>query len=150
MKTRSRSVTALAFSSVMIGLYCQFAAVALIVAGSVFSSDSSAYTAISFVHGAVFAGLTFASYFLAYGFWTHKSWSWAGGIALFVTLAVANVSLSIVSTNFTSMVLPLAAAVVGVWYLNRPAVKAELLGAEAPATAPSPAPDPMKVAEPAS
>ena len=132
MQKRSFGVTTLAFSSVMVALYCQFAAVALIITGSVFSQSGSAYAAASFALGALFFGLTFASYFLAYGFWTGKSWAWAGGLALFATLVIASVALSVISTNFVSTVLPLAAAVAGVWYLNRPAVKAELLGTDVP------------------
>jgi hypothetical protein len=132
MQKRSFGVTTLAFSSVMVALYCQFAAVALIITGSVFSQSGSAYAAASFALGALFFGLTFASYFLAYGYWTSKSWAWAGGMALFATLVVASVVLSVISTNFVSTVLPLAAAVAGVWYLNRPAVKAELLGTDVP------------------
>ncbi|MEX1296466.1 MAG: hypothetical protein AB1Z67_09875 [Candidatus Limnocylindrales bacterium] len=133
MQNRSLGATTLAFSSVMIGLYAQFAAVALILTGAVFSPSGSVYAAASFALGGLFFGLTFAAYFLAYGYWTRKSWSWAGGIALLVTLLVASVVLSIISTNLTSTVLPLAGAVVGVWFLNRPAIKAELLGTDAPA-----------------
>lgn len=148
MQNRSFGTTTLAFSSVMVGLYTQFAAVALILTGSVFSPSGTIYAAASFALGALFFGLTFAAYFLAYGFWTRKSWAWAGGAALFVTLVVASVLLSLISTNFVSSVLPLAAAVVGIWFLNRPAVKADYLGAVAPAAATAAATS-MKAAEPA-
>ena len=149
MQKRSFGVTTLAFSSVMVALYCQVAAVALIITGSVFSSSGSAYAAASFALGALFFGLTFASYFLAYGFWTGKSWAWAGGVALFATLVVASVVLSVISTNFVSTVLPLAAAVAGIWFLNRPAVKAELLGTEAPAAVAVRTTSGLEAAEPA-
>lgn len=147
MHKRSFGVTTLAFSSVMIALYSQFAAVALILTGSVWSSSGSVYASASFALGALFFGLTFASYFLAYGFWTQKSWAWAGGVALLATLVVASVALSVISTNFVSTVLPLAAAVAGIWYLNRPAVKTELVVAEASTAAPVNAG--LNVAEPA-
>ncbi len=130
MKNRSSGIAILAFSSVLIGIYCQFAAVALILTGSVFSASGSVYAGFALIIGSLFFGLTFAAYFLAYGFWTRKDWSWAGGIALVITLVVASMALSVLSTNFTSTVLPLAAAVAGVWYLNRAEIKAELTGTE--------------------
>lgn len=147
MQKRSFGITTLAFGSVMIALYSQFAAVSLILTGSVWSSSGSIYATASFVLGALFFGITFASYFLAYGFWTRKSWAFAGSVTLFVTLVVASVALSVVSTNFTSTVLPLAAAIAGIWYANRPAVKAELVVEEAPAAGQVNAG--MNVAEPA-
>ncbi len=149
MQKRSLGVTTLAFSSVMIALYSQFAAVALILTGSVFSQSGSVLAAASFTLGAVFFGLTFAAYFLAYGFWTAKSWAWAGGMAVVVTLVVASVILSVISSNFVSSVMPLVAAVAGIWYLNRPAIKAELLGTEAPAVATVGSNAGIEVAEPA-
>ena len=149
MQKRSFGVTTLAFSSVMVALYCQFAAVALIITGSVFSQSGSAYAAASFALGALFFGLTFASYFLAYGFWTGKSWAWVGGMALFATLAIASVVLSDISTNFVSTGLPLAAAVAGVWYPNRPTVKAERRGTETPAAAGVRTTSGLEAAEPA-
>ena len=149
MKKRSRGVTGLAFSSVLIGIYSQFAAVALILTGSVFSTSGSAYAGFAFILGSLFLGLTFASYFLVYGFWTRKSWSWAGGIALVITVAVASVALSVVSSNFLSSLLPMAAAVAGVWYLNRPEVKAELTGTEVSTQQSLNVADTFEVAEPA-
>lgn len=149
MQNRSAGVTILAFSSIMVALYGQFAAVSLILTGAIWSSSGSIYASVSFALGVVFAVLVVAAYFLAYGFWTGKSWAWAGGMGLFATLVIASVVLSVVSTNFVSTVLPLAAAVAGVWFLNRPAVKAELLGTEVPAAAAVPANGGLEVAEPA-
>jgi hypothetical protein len=149
MQERSHGVTTLAYSSVLIGLYCQFAAIALILTGSVYAPSGEPSAAMALLLGALFFGLTFASYFLGYGFWTRKHWSWAGGIALFVTLVVASAALSIISTDFVSTLMPLAAAVAGIWYLNRPAVKAELLGTEVPEKAPTAVPDSLEGAQPA-
>jgi hypothetical protein len=136
MQERSHGAMALAFSSVLIGLYCQFAALALIVTGSVFSPSGSVHVAATFVIGAAFLGLTFAAYFLAYGLWTRKSWSWAGGVAFLIAFALANVVLSVLSTNFLSSALPLLGGVAGIWYLNRPSIKAELLGLDAAEASP--------------
>lgn len=149
MQPRSHSVTILAYSAVMVGLFCQFAAAALLITGSVFAPSGEMSAMVTLVIGAVFFGLTFASYFVAYGLFTRKTWSWAGSITLFVTLVVASAALSFVASNFVSTVLPLVAAVVGVWYLNRPAVKAELLGTDVPAATPVSAPSSLDGAEPA-
>ena len=135
MQDRSLGVTALAFSSVMIGLYCQFAAIVLILTGSVFTAAGSMHAAMALVNGAIFLGLTVAAYFVGYGLWTRKHWSWAGAVALFVVLIGANVVLSALATNLLSTVLPAIGAVVGIWYLHRPAVKTELLGSATPAPA---------------
>ena len=149
MHGRSHGVTALAYGSVLIGLYCQFAALGLILTGSVYAPSGEPSAAATLVIGAFFFGLTFASYFLGYGYWTHKSWSWAGGIALFAVLVVASAALSLVASDFVSTILPLATAVVGIWYLNRPAIKAELLGTEMPAQVPVATHESLKGAEPA-
>ncbi len=149
MKKRSYGVTALAFSSVLIALYCQFGAVALILTGSVFSRSGVEHATLALVLGALFFGLTFASYFLAYGYVTRKSWAWAGGIAFFAAFVVANLGLSVVSSNYISTVLPLAGAIVAIWYLNRPAVKAEFLGDEATVEPRATVPDALEIAEPA-
>ena len=149
MRERSFGVTALAFSSIMIALYSQFAAIALILTGSVFTAAGSVPAVFVLILGAVFLGLTFASYFLGFGFWTKKHWSWASGVVLFTSFVVANVVLSAISSNFVSSIVPALAAVVGVWYLHRPAVKAELMSETSPAAMTLPAADALEGAEPA-
>jgi len=149
MQERSIGVTALAVCSVVVALYCQFAAVALILTGAVYSPTGSMEAAWAIVIGTLFFGLTFTSYFLGYGFWARKHWSWAGGIVVLVTLVVASMSLSLLATSFISSVLPISAAVAGIWFLNRPAIKAELLGPEDQASASISVHDAMNAAEPA-
>ena len=134
MHHRSFGVTVLAFSSVMVGLYCQFGALALILAGSVFTPTGSTPAAFALLLGATFLGLTFAAYFLGYGFWTRKHWSWAGGIALFGVLVGTSLVLSFVSSSYLSSVSPIIVSVIAVWYLNRPVIRAELLGQPEPST----------------
>lgn len=149
MQDRSFGVTTLAFSSVMVGLYSQFAAITLLLAGSVFTPAGSSSGAFALVLGALFLGLSGAAYFLGFGFWTRKHWSWAGGVALFGVLAGASLALSFMSTNFLSSIMPLVAGALVVWYLNRPAIKAELLGRSQPKESQAAAPDGLKGAEPA-
>jgi hypothetical protein len=148
MQHRSIGITALAFSSVMIGLYCQYAAMALILAGSVFTPTGSTPAAIALLVGVVFLGLTVAAYFVGYGFWTRKHWSWAGGIALFGVLVGASLVLSFMATDYLSSVSPAVVAVIAVWYLNRPAIRAELLGEKEPARTQSAAPEALEAAGP--
>ena len=148
MHDRSFGVTVLAFSSVMVGLYCQFGAIALILMGSVFTPTGSTPAAFALVIGAVFLGLTFAAYFLGYGFWTRKHWSWAGGIALFGVLVGASLVLSFISSSYLSSVSPIVVAAIAVWYLNRPVIRAELLGEPEPSTTESPATEKLEAPSP--
>jgi len=149
MRDRSLGVTVLAFGSVMIGLYCQFAAIALLFAGSVYSVTGTTSAAISLTLGAVFLGLTFASYLVGFGLWTRKHWSWAGSIAVLAVLVGTSLALSLVTSSFISSIMPLVAAAAGLWYLNRPAIKAELLRRPIAAKAPTPVSDGLEVVEPA-
>ena len=147
MQKRSFGVTTLAFSSVMVGLYCQFAAITLMLAGSVFTPTGSISGAITLLLGAVFLGTMVAAYFLGYGFWTRKHWSWAGGVALFGVLAGSSLVLSVMASNYLYSITPLVAGVLVVWYLNRPAIKAELLGQSQPEQVQAAGTDGLKSAE---
>jgi K+ transporter len=127
---RPLGITALAFVSVMVGLYCQIAAIALLLGamlGGVFGSD---LTGVVIIMGALNLGLMAAAYFLGYGFWTQRHWSWAGGIVVFSTLIVTSILLMLVSTNVLSALVPSLGAAAAIWYLFRPATKALLLGAD--------------------
>ena len=148
MRDRSFGVTILAFGSVMVALYCQFAAVALILTGAVFSPSGSTHASLAIINGAMFFGLVIASYFLAYGLWTRKHWSWAGALALFAGFVGANVLLSALSATPVNTLLPAIGAGLGIWYLNRPATKAELLGTAVPVAVRVRANEGMEMAEP--
>ncbi len=149
MRDRSLGVTALAFGAVMVALYGQFAAVALLLMGSVSTTAGSSLGPITLITGAFFMGLTVAAYLVGYGFWTGKHWSWAGGMVVLVSLIVASLILSVISTNFVSLVLPSIGAVVAFVYLQRPAVRAELLGTEPKAHASCSVPCRIDAADPA-
>ena len=148
MRERSLGVTALAVSSVMVAIYGQYAAIALLMTGSVYTAAGSPSAALALILGAVFLGLTVAAYLVGYGLWSRKHWAWASGVTLFVVFAIANVLLSVLSANFTSTILPALAAIVAVWYFYRPSVKAELLGEDETAASPVGASDTLKGAEP--
>jgi hypothetical protein len=134
MRNRSIGVTALAFSTIMLAIYGQYAAIVLLMTGSVFTPFGSFAAAASLVTGATFMGITVAAYVVGFGLWTRRSWSWNGAIAVYAAFLVANIVLSILATNFVSAVLPTIGAIAAVAYLQRPAVRAEITGEAIPAT----------------
>lgn len=138
MRDRSLGVTALAFFTVMVALYSQMAAIALILGGSIFTAAGSVQGAAALLTGALFLGVAIAGYVVGYGFWTCRHWAWAGGMVVFAALIGANLILSFISANLLSAVLPVVGSVIAIWQLQRPATKAELLGTEiADATSPN-------------
>jgi hypothetical protein len=147
MRDRSPGVISLAFMSVMVALFAQLGAVALIIGGSVFTTLGSMQGAIVLMLGALFLGLAIASYVVAYALWTGKHWSWAGGVVIFATLIVASALLVVISGNPGAAPLPIISGVAGMWLLSRPAVKAELLGEQVAVEATVPAADGMRGAE---
>ena len=144
MQDRSFGTIVLAFTSVMVALHAQIGAVALILGGSVFATYGSVPGAVALLLGAGYLGLTFAAYAVAFGAWTRKHWAWAGGMVVFGALSVATVLLVVISGNLMAAPLPVIGTIVGFGLLQRPAVKADLLGTEVPAKAPVPASDGME------
>jgi hypothetical protein len=130
MQERSMEVTALAFFSVMVALYSQMAAIALILGGSIFAAAGSMHGAAALITGAVFLGVAVAAYAIGYAFWTRRHWSWAGGMVVFASLIVVNLVLSLISGNPLSAILPVVGSAIAIWQLQRPAIRAELLGTE--------------------
>lgn len=128
MNDRSFGVTMLAVGSVMVGLYSQFAAITLLLTGSIFTVAGSYHAMLALFTGAVFLGITVAAYLIGFGFWTRKHWSWGAALAGACVLIAASMFLSLISTNFLSALLPSVAGVVAIAYLQRPAIRAELLG----------------------
>ena len=135
MRRRSLGTIALTLVSVLVGLYSQFAAMTLVIAGSVFVPSGSAVAQAALLMGLLFLGVMVIAYTTALGFWAGRSWAWASGLTVFGTLIVASVLLALISTNALSAVAPTVGAVIGIWYLLRPATKAELSRSGAPAGA---------------
>ena len=134
----------------MVAIYGQYAAIALLMTGSVYTAAGSAPASLVLILGAVFLGTTVAAYLLGYGLWARKHWSWAGAVTLFVVFAIANVMLSVLSANFVSTILPALCGVFAVWYLYRPAVRQELLGRADTSVGTTPSADALKSAKPVS
>jgi hypothetical protein len=127
---RPLGLTALAVASVAAGIYCMVAAIALLFGGTlggVFGADG---TAVVIAIGALYLGVVVAAYFVGYGFWTQRPWSWAGGIVVFGALIVTSVLLTLVSGDLVSGIVPSIAFAAAIWYLLRPATKAQLLGTD--------------------
>jgi hypothetical protein len=146
---RPLGITALAFTSIVVGLYSQVAAVALLLGamlGGVFSADT---TAVVIAIGALYLGLMGAAYFVGFGFWNQRHWSWAGGIVVFSTLIVSSVALALIATNVVAALVPSLGAAAAIWYLLRPATKTQLLGTNDARTADLPKADQAEAPAPA-
>jgi len=126
MPKRSRGATALSVVSVLVGLYCQFAAMALIIAASVFAPTGAAEVPLVLVIGLVFLVLMVLAYVTAFGFWFGRAWAWAASLTEFVGLIAASGILALASSNVVSAVLPIVGGSIGIWYLMRPATKSAL------------------------
>lgn len=147
MRERSFGVITLAFMSVMVALYAQMGAIALILGGSFYTTLGSMQGAATLLLGALFLGLAVASYAVGYAVWTGKHWSWAGSAAMFGTLILASILLSLLAATPLAAPLPITAAAIGLVLINRPGLKAELLGAPAPTTNPAAVGERMETAE---
>jgi hypothetical protein len=127
---RPLGITALAFASVVTGIYSQVASAALLLGGTVSGVLGASDTRLVLVLGAMFFGLMVAAYLVGFGFWTQRHWSWAGGIVVFSSLIAASVLLASVGgvLSATALILGACAAIA---YLLRPTTRALLLGSPA-------------------
>lgn len=125
---RTRGTTALAFVSIMVALYAQMAALALLLTGSIVSVTGSVEGTAAMVIGALYLGVAVAGYLVGYGLWMRRRWSWAGAVAVFVGLIIANGSLALLTGNLVPVLLPVVGVLVALWYLSLPRTRAELLG----------------------
>jgi len=127
---RSLGITALAFASVAAGIYCLVAAIALLLGGTLGGVFGADRTAVVIAIGALYLGLMGAAYIVGFGFWTQRHWSWAGGIVVFSSLIVGSVVLALITTNVVAALVPSLGAGAAIWYLLRPATKAQVLGTD--------------------
>ena len=137
MTKRSFGITVLAFSTIMVALYSQYAALSLIVTGSVFAPSGELAAVLTIITGAVFTGLTAASYVVGVALWLRKSWAWGWAMGIYLTFFVANAFLSVLVGNFGSSILPTIGVAAAVVYLNRPQVRAELRDSSESTTVPA-------------
>jgi hypothetical protein len=130
MHKRSIAVTVLAFSTVMLAIYSQYAAISLLLTGSAFIAGGGIAAVLTLIDGAAFLALAALGYTVAFGLWTRRAWARTNAIALYVTFLVANVMLSLLADNFISAIVPTIAVVVGIVLLRRADVREELRTAE--------------------
>lgn len=149
MKNRTIGVTVLAFSTIMVAIYSQYAAISLLLTGSAFTVQGSFVAMVTLLTGAVFLGVTATAYAVGFGLWARRSWSWNGAMAVFLSFFVANIFLSVLATNFVSAVLPSIGIAAAVLYLQKPAVRAEIIGVSAPSTSAVQRKEGLEAAEPA-
>ena len=126
-RKRPLGITALAFTSVIVGIFCQVAAMALLLGGTLSGVAGTDMASALLILGAIYLGLMGAAYFVGYGFWSLRHWSWAGGIVVYVTLIVVSVAMLLLSANVLSVVGPVGGSVAAIWYLLLPSTKAHLL-----------------------
>ncbi|MFV2063907.1 MAG: hypothetical protein ACC726_10410 [Chloroflexota bacterium] len=132
MQDRSLGLTALSLLAAMVGIYSFMAALAMLYGGAIGAFVGSDMGHIVFALGAVFLGLSVSAFVVAGGLWLRRSWSWAGGIAVFAVMVLANLVLSTMAGAFINVLIPVLGAVVGVGFLYRPSTRAILLGGNAP------------------
>ena len=66
-----------------------------------------------------------ATLVLAFGFWLQRSWAWGMGVAVFgLSIVVSIISLAAGVASLGSVVFLIALALMVVWYLYQPKVKA--------------------------
>jgi hypothetical protein len=123
MSKRSIGVTALASATAMFAIYSQYAAISLLLTGAAFSAGGSIAATLTMLTGIVFVGLTLTGYAVAVGLWFRRPWSWSAAMAMYLVFLAANVSLSVLATNFLSAILPSLGVLAAVIYLQRPAVR---------------------------
>jgi hypothetical protein len=133
MRHRSLGVTALAFGTIMLAVYGQYAAIALLLTGSAFTPSGALAAILTLMTGALFMGLTAMAYAMGFGLWTGRGWAWSGSMAFFGLFIVINLFLSVLAGNMLSTVLPTISCLAAMAYLQRPAIRAELLGTLVPA-----------------
>jgi len=127
MRERPIGVTALAFASVVVGIYSLVTAIALLLGASIGAVVAGDGGTGAFLIGMIAFGLTFAAFFVGGGLWLQKHWAWAGGIVVFGTVIVVSLAMVVVGSGLFAAIVPIAAAAAAIAYLMRPSTKAELL-----------------------
>jgi hypothetical protein len=128
MRKRPFPIITLAYGSMMVALYTQLGAIALLLGGSFFTALGSMQGAAALLLGAVFLGTTVAAYAVTYGLWMQRHWSWAGGVTVFGMLILGSILLSALANTGLAAVLPVSGGIAGIWLMTRPSVKLALLG----------------------
>jgi hypothetical protein len=143
MAKRSLGVTVLAASTIIVALYSQYAALSLLVGGSVLASSGDLTRLITTITATTFVGLTAAGYVIGVALWMRKAWSRGWAMGFYLTFSVANALLAALIGNIGSAVLLTVGVAVAVVFLNRPRVRAELQGAKGSSRAPAAAETPI-------
>jgi hypothetical protein len=128
MKRRSLGATALSFVSIAVALYGLVGGMTLLLGGvlGAFGGSDAAVTVM--VIGAVLFATGTVAFLVGYGFWTEKSWSWAGGLVVFTVTLAAIAAMGIMGAGIANLLPPIALGVGAIWYLLRPDTRAALLG----------------------
>jgi len=131
MQERNLGLTALSVAAVAMGLYAMVAGIALLLGGALGTFAGSDAGVAVMVLGAILFGNGMAAYFVGYGFWMSKSWSWAGGLVTASVTVVSVLAMGLIGASYTSLVLPVVLGLSLIWYLLRPSVRSQLISDEA-------------------
>ena len=122
--TRQTGITILAVLAAIGGVFSLLGGFVTVFAGGVVSTVSGSFGGIVIILGLILLALALVELFLAYGFWTLKSWAWSLGLLL----EGANVILTAIqflvggATAVTLLVTIVVAGII-LYYLNTPDVR---------------------------
>ena len=131
MQNRSLKASALSFASISVALYGLVAGIALLMAGTIATIGGSDRGVAMIVLGAIMFATGVTAFFVGYGFWSKKHWSWAGGIVIFSVMMGAVVAMGVIGANVQNLLLPFSLGVIAILYLLRPGARATFLGTSA-------------------
>jgi hypothetical protein len=128
MTRRSNGVTVLAFLTVVVAIFSQYAAISLLLTGRMAEAAGPLEAGLTLVTGVAFLGLTAVAYAAGFGLWFRRAWATRAAALVYITLFAANVSLAVLYTNLATAVVMTVGSATALVYLRRPAVRAEIEG----------------------
>jgi uncharacterized membrane protein (DUF2068 family) len=126
MLGRSRTVTYLSFVSLAAAIVWLAAGMAFLAGGGVATALGAPTGGETMALGAALFAIAIVAFGVAYGFWRSLSWARTAALVVFALSVVLNVFAVIIGASIMSAILPVALAVVALWYLMQPTVRAEL------------------------
>jgi hypothetical protein len=126
MKDRQLPVVALTLLAAGVGAVTLVTGLALLgVAGLGFLLNDARNGVLATIIGVADLVVGVATLVLAFGFWLQRSWAWGMGVAVFgLSIVVSLISLAAGVASLASVVFLIALALMVVWYLYQPKVKA--------------------------
>lgn len=126
MKDRQLPVVVLTLLAAGLGAATTVAGLALLgVAELGFLQNANRDSVLAGIVGVAQLVVGVATMVLAFGFWLQRSWAWGLGVAVFgLSVVVSLISVAAGVSSLGSVVFLVALALMVVWYLYQPKVKA--------------------------